>query len=136
MYFTSSPIRAVFWAVQLVRSHRAPWRTDQGGPAPYLASAKDGSVHNSYEFVRMTYPNPAPKPTRHWGLDKSYKITRVWSYEFVQISHLVKYIQICCNTSVCQCYITEICYKHGTSLDEVICGYLVSHLGLVGDPIV
>ncbi len=19
-------------------------------------------------------PNPAPKPTRHWGLDKSYKI--------------------------------------------------------------
>ncbi len=39
-------------------------------------------------------PNPAPKPTRHWGLDKSYKITRVRSYEFVRISHLIKYVQI------------------------------------------
>ncbi len=33
-----------------------------------------------------TTPNPAAKPTRHWGLDKSYKI--------VQISHLVKYVRI------------------------------------------
>ncbi len=39
-------------------------------------------------------PNPAPKPTRHWGLDKSYKIVQVRSYEFVRISHLVKYLRI------------------------------------------
>ncbi len=40
-------------------------------------------VANSYEWPT---PNPAPKPTRHWGLDKSYKIVR--------ISHLVKYVRI------------------------------------------
>ncbi len=33
---------------------------------------------NLYEWPT---PNPAPKPTRHWGLDKSYKIIRVRSYE-------------------------------------------------------
>ncbi len=33
---------------------------------------------NLYEWPT---PNPAPKPTRHWGLNKSYKITRVRSYE-------------------------------------------------------
>ncbi len=32
--------------------------------------------------------------TRHWGLDKSYKIVRVRSYEFEWISHLVKYVRI------------------------------------------
>ncbi len=46
---------------------------------------------NLYEWPT---PNPAPKPTRHWGLDKSYKIVRVRSYEFVRISHLVKYVRI------------------------------------------
>ncbi len=46
---------------------------------------------NLYEWPTL---NPAPKPTRHWGLEKSYKIVRVRSYEFVQISHLVKYVQI------------------------------------------
>ncbi len=39
-------------------------------------------------------PNPAPKPTHHGGVDKSYKIVRVRSYEFVRISHLVKYLWI------------------------------------------
>ncbi len=33
---------------------------------------------NLYEWPT---PNPAPKPTHHWGLDKSYKIVRVRSYE-------------------------------------------------------
>ncbi len=46
---------------------------------------------NSYDWPT---PNPAPKPTRHWGLDKSYKIVRVRSYEFVRISCLVKYVRI------------------------------------------
>ncbi len=46
---------------------------------------------NLYEWPT---PNPVPKPTRHWGLDKSYKIVQVRSYEFIQISHLVKYVQI------------------------------------------
>ncbi len=46
---------------------------------------------NLYEWPT---PNPAPKPTRHWGLDKSYKIIRVRLYEFVWISHLVKYVRI------------------------------------------
>ncbi len=46
---------------------------------------------NLYEWPT---PNPAPKPTRYWGLDKSYKIVRVRSYEFVRISHLVKYVRI------------------------------------------
>ncbi len=35
---------------------------------------------NLYEWPT---PNPAPKPTHHWGL-----------YEFVQIIHLVKYVRI------------------------------------------
>ncbi len=39
-------------------------------------------------------PNPTPKPTRHWGLDKSYKIVRLRSYKFVRIIHLVKYVRI------------------------------------------
>ncbi len=39
-------------------------------------------------------PNPAPKPTRHWGVDKLYKIERVRLYEFIRISHLVKYVRI------------------------------------------
>ncbi len=46
---------------------------------------------NLYEWPT---PNPAPKPTRHWGLEKSYKIVRVKSYVFVQISQLVEYIWI------------------------------------------
>ncbi len=46
---------------------------------------------NLYEWPS---PNPAPKPTRHWGLDKSYKIVQMRSYEFVRISHLVKYVRI------------------------------------------
>jgi len=46
---------------------------------------------NSY---KLPTPNPAPKSTRHWGLDKSYEFVRVRSYEFVQISHLVKYVCI------------------------------------------
>ncbi len=46
---------------------------------------------NSYEWPT---PNPAPKPTCHCGLDKSYKIEWVRSYKFVRISHLVKYIRI------------------------------------------
>ncbi len=46
---------------------------------------------NLYEWPT---PNPGPKPTCHWGLDKSYKIVQVRSYEFVRISHLVKYVRI------------------------------------------
>ncbi len=46
---------------------------------------------NLYE---LPTPNPNRKPIHHWGLDKSYKIVRVRSYEFVQISHLVKYVHI------------------------------------------
>ncbi len=45
---------------------------------------------NLYEWPT---PNPAPKPTHHWGLDKSYK-SYEWSYEFVRISHLIKYVRI------------------------------------------
>ncbi len=41
---------------------------------------------NSYEWPT---PKPAPKPNRHWGLEKLVK-----SYEFVRISHLVKYVRI------------------------------------------
>ncbi len=33
---------------------------------------------NLYEWPT---PNPAPKPTRHWGLDKSYEWGRTNSYE-------------------------------------------------------
>ncbi len=46
---------------------------------------------NLYEWPT---PNPTPKPTRHWGLDKSYKIVWARSYEFIRFSHLVKYVQI------------------------------------------
>ncbi len=46
---------------------------------------------NLYEWPT---PNPAPKPTHHWGLDKSYKIIRVRLYKFVWISHFVKYVRI------------------------------------------
>ncbi len=46
---------------------------------------------NLYEWLT---PNPTPKSTCPWGLDKSYKIVRVGLYEFVRISHLVKYIRI------------------------------------------
>ncbi len=46
---------------------------------------------NLYEWP---IPNPAPKPTPHWGLDKSYKVVWVRSYEFVWINHLVKYVRI------------------------------------------
>ena len=40
---------------------------------------------NSYEWPT---PDPAPKPTHHVGLDKSYKFVRVRSYELVRISQL------------------------------------------------
>ncbi len=43
------------------------------------------------DLYEWPIPNPAPKPTRHWGLDK---IVRVRSYEFVRIGHLVKYVRI------------------------------------------
>ncbi len=43
-------------------------------------------------FYKLPTPNPAPKPTYYWGLEKSYKIVRVKSYKFVYISHLVKYV--------------------------------------------
>ncbi len=33
---------------------------------------------NLYE---LPTPNPAPKPTHHWGLDKSYEWGRTNSYE-------------------------------------------------------
>ncbi len=46
---------------------------------------------NLYEWPT---PNPAPKPTYHWGLDKSYKIIPVRLNEFIWISHLVKYAWI------------------------------------------
>ncbi len=46
---------------------------------------------NSYGWPT---PNPAPKPSRHWGLDKSNKIVRVRSYEFKRINHLIKYVWI------------------------------------------
>ncbi len=46
---------------------------------------------NSYEW---STPNPAPKPTRHWGLDKLYKI-----------SHLVKYIQISHEIALVSCIV-------------------------------
>ncbi len=39
-------------------------------------------------------PNTASKPTRHWGVDKLYKIERVRLYEFIRISHLVIYVRI------------------------------------------
>ncbi len=45
-------------------------------------------------LYKLPTPNPTPKPIRHWGLDKSYKIVRVRLYKFVQISHLIKYAQI------------------------------------------
>ncbi len=45
----------------------------------------------SYEWPT---PNTTPKPIHPWGLDKSYKIARVRSYEFVRISHLIKYVLI------------------------------------------
>ncbi len=48
---------------------------------------------NLYEWPT---PNPTPKPTHHWGVDKSYKIVWVRSYEFIQISHLEKYVRIGC----------------------------------------
>ncbi len=34
---------------------------------------------NLYE---LPTPNPAPKPNRHWGLNKSYKIVQVRSYKW------------------------------------------------------
>ncbi len=42
---------------------------------------------NLYEWPT---PNPAPKPTHHWFR----QIVRVRSYEFIRISHLVKYVRI------------------------------------------
>ncbi len=33
-------------------------------------------------------PNPTPKPTRHWGLDKSYKIVRLRSFFNVNFQRL------------------------------------------------
>ncbi len=45
---------------------------------------------NLYEWPTS---NTAPIPTCHWGLDKSYKIVQVRSYEFIWISHLVKYVR-------------------------------------------
>ncbi len=44
---------------------------------------------NLYEWPTR---NPAPNLPITGGVDKSYKIVRVRSYEFVQISHLVKYV--------------------------------------------
>ncbi len=41
-----------------------------------------------------SYEWPTPKPIHPWGLNKSYKIARVRSYEFVRISHLIKYVLI------------------------------------------
>ncbi len=38
-------------------------------------------LHNLYEFIRLTHTNPAPTPSRHWGLDKSNQIVHVRSYE-------------------------------------------------------
>ncbi len=46
---------------------------------------------NSYY---LPTPNPAAKPTHHWGLDNPYSIVRVRLYKLVRISHLVKYLQI------------------------------------------
>ncbi len=46
-----------------------------------------GKSYVFYELpIRMNLyqwptPNPAPKPTRHWGLDKSYEWGRTNSYE-------------------------------------------------------
>jgi len=40
---------------------------------------------NSYKYPT---PDPAPKPTHHLGLDKSYEL-RVRSYELVRISHFL-----------------------------------------------
>ncbi len=55
---------------------------------------------NLYEWPT---PNPAPKPTRHWGLDKSYKIV---PDSVVRMSHLVKYVRICTNEPP-----RKICYE-------------------------
>ncbi len=52
---------------------------------------------NLYEWPT---PNPAPKPTRHWGVDKSYKIVQVRLYEFVRISYLIKYVRIGCEIAL------------------------------------
>ncbi len=59
---------------------------------------KKNKVANSYEFIRLvkivcilrrTTPNPFPEV---WPSKKSFKILRVRTYEFIQISHLIKYI--------------------------------------------
>ncbi len=55
-------------------------------------------IHNSNPIPMNLYewptPNTTPKPIHLWGLNKSYKIVRVRSYEFVRISHLIKYVLI------------------------------------------
>jgi len=61
---------------------------------------------NSYEWPT---PNPAPKPTCHWGLDKLHEFVRMRSYEFIRISHLVKYVRIGCEIALIILYVlTEI----------------------------
>ncbi len=60
-------------------------------------NSSDLTRTNSYDFdfcVQWPTPDPAPKPTRHWGLDKSYKIIQKRSYKCVWISHLIKYVRI------------------------------------------
>ncbi len=57
-------------------------------------------VANLYKWPT---PNHAPKPTRHWGLDKSYKIVGVRSYlvNYAWIGSeitLAFYIILCCNS--------------------------------------
>ncbi len=42
-------------------------------------------------FYELPTTNPTPKPTLHWGLDKSLKNH---TSEVVWISHLVKYVEI------------------------------------------
>ncbi len=42
----------------------------------------------------MTTHNPAPKPTPHRKQNHTNEVIRVRLYEFVLISHLVKYLRI------------------------------------------
>ncbi len=43
-------------------------------------------LNHIYLRVAQSYERPTPKRTHHWGVDKSY--------EFIRISHLVKYERI------------------------------------------
>ncbi len=73
-------------------------------------------------------PNPAPKPTRHWGLDKSYKIVWVRLYEFIRINHRVKYVRIGCEIALdwhnVRSYLFFNVQKLRTKISDSVCNGL------------